>query len=131
MHLVAVPLTRPPGVRTKPVATLQSNGTQLSKRLKRKLDDDDRLRAPIEKSLDDNDNDNDNNDNDRNEDNDGGNTNENPSWVDHWIDQPASERGRKNREGRLRWGKPEILKVIGITEAQYTIMWYVFLSSDS
>ena len=129
MHLVAVPLTRPPGVRTKPVAALQSNRTQLSKRLKRKLDDDDRLRAPIEKSLDDDDDDDD--DDDHNEDNNSGNTNENPSWIDHWIDQPAGERGRKNREGRLGWGRPEILKAIGITEAQYTIMWYVFLSSDS
>ena len=69
MHLVAVPLTRPPGVHTKPTAALQTNGPQFYKRLKRKLDDDGRLRAPIEEIL----NDDDHND-DHNEDNDGGDT---------------------------------------------------------
>ena len=37
----------------KPMAALQTNQPQLSKRLKRKLGDDDRLRAVIEKILDD------------------------------------------------------------------------------
>ena len=63
MHLIAVPLTQPPGVHTKPVATLPTNRPQLSKQLKRKLDDDNHL--------DDNNNNNnncneDNNDNDDN-----------------------------------------------------------------
>ena len=71
MHLVAVPLTRPPGVHTKPTAALQTNGPQLSKRLNRRHDDDDRLCAPIEEILNDDDDDN---DNDENEDNDGGDT---------------------------------------------------------
>ena len=115
MHLVAVLLTRPPGVRTKAAAALQTNRLRLSNRLKRKLDDDDRLCAPVEEGLDEDDDDN-NDDEDRNEDNDGGDTNDNPGWIDYLVDQPAGECGRKNREGRLGWGKPEILKVTGITE---------------
>ena len=45
MRLVAVPLTRLPGV-----AVLQTDRLQLSKRLKRNLDDGDRLRAVNEGS---------------------------------------------------------------------------------
>ena len=35
--------------------------------------------------------------------------------------------GQKNREGRLGWGNPEILKATGITEARYT-MYMVCIS---
>ena len=95
MHLVTVPLTQPPGVRTKPVAALQTNRPRLSNRLKRKLDDDDHLCAPVEKSLDEDNNEDDNKDDgkDCNEDSDGGNTNGNTGWIDHWVDQPAGECG--------------------------------------
>ena len=55
MHLVTVPLTQLPGVHMKPVATLQTNGPQLSKQLKRKLNND--------HHLNDNNNNDDNNDN--------------------------------------------------------------------
>ena len=130
MHLVAVPLTRPPGVRTKAAAALQTNRLRLSNRLKRKPDDDDRLCAPVEEGLDEADNDNNDNNNedeDHNEDNDGGDTSDNTGWINHFVDQPAGEHRRKNREGRLGWGKPEILKATGITEAQYT-MYMVCIS---
>ena len=115
MHLIAVPLTQLPGVHTKAAAALQTNRLQLSNRLKRKLDDDDCLCAPVEEGLDE-DNNNDNNDKDRNEDNDSGNTNDNSGWIDHLVNQPTGERGQKNQEGHLGWGKPKILKITSIME---------------
>jgi len=46
-----------------------------------------------------------------------------PSWIGCWIDKPPGERGRINREDRLGWGKPEIMKATGIMEEQYS--WYM------
>ena len=41
-------------------------------------------------------------------------------WINRWIDKPSGEGGRKNKEGRAGWGKPEIMDVAGITEGQYS-----------
>ena len=41
------------------------------------------------------------------------------SWIDRWIDKPPGEGGRKNKEGRPGWGKPQILETAGITDDQY------------
>ena len=79
----------------KAAATLQTNRLQLSNQLKRKLDNDDHLCAPVEEGLDE-DNNNDNNDKDRNEDNDGGDTNDNSGWIDYLVNQPTGEHGQKN-----------------------------------
>ena len=42
------------------------------------------------------------------------------SWVGHWINKPPGERGHRNREEHSGWGKTEIEKVAGITDAQYS-----------
>ena len=65
MHLITVLLTQLLGVHMKPVAALQTNRPQLSKWLKRKLDDND--------CLDDDNNNNNNNNNNCNEDNNNNN----------------------------------------------------------
>lgn len=126
-----------PDVRARLIAALDTIQPQASKGVKRKRDNDDnddndalkRLRRLLAQGYDDNDNDEDDNnsDNDDNNgnsnDNDNDNVNDNDndetSWIDCWIDKPFGEGGRKNKEGRPGWGKPEILKTAGITEGQY------------
>ena len=40
-------------------------------------------------------------------------------WIGRWINRPLGEGGRKSKDRRPGWGKPEILKTAGIKEAQY------------
>ena len=105
------------------MAALDSSEPRTSTGVKRKRGDDNDLRLMIQSVLADSD-DNDNDDNDSDDSDDGDNYNadtiDKPSWVDCWVDQPPGERGRANRNGRLGWGKPEIMEVTGITEAQYS-----------
>ena len=119
---------------------------QPSKGVKRKRDNNEnddnntlkRFRRLLAQSYDDNDNDENgsdsDNDDDNDDDNDNGNDNDNDddddktSWINRWIDKPFGEGGRKNKEGRPGWGKPEILKTAGITEAQYNRYMVSFLS---
>ena len=130
----------------KLMAALDTIQPQPSKGVKRKRDNDEnddndtlkRFRRLLAQSYDDNDNDENgsdsDNDDDNDDDNDNGNNNDNDddddetSWINRWIDKPFGEGGRKNKEGRPGWGKPEILKTARITEAQYNRYMVSFLS---
>ena len=102
------------------MAALDNSEPRTSTGVKRKRGDDNDLRSTIQSILAySDDNDNDDNDNDNGDDYNAG-TIEKPSWIDCWVNQPPGERGRTIRNGRLGWGKPEIMEVTGITEAQYT-----------
>ena len=111
------------------MAMLNTSKPRSSKGVKRKHDDDNDLCAVIESILTNDDGDNSNNDNDDNIGSDDNNSGaiDKPSWVDCWIDQPPGERGRVSKDAWLGWGKPEIMRVTGITEAQY-IRYMVSLS---
>ena len=128
-------LTRLPARRAKPTAALNTNQTRPSGQGKRKRDDDELFELfqsfleCIDNNNNNDDNDNDNNDNDN--DNDGCNevdkySEVDMSWIDRWVDKPAGERGRMNKEGRPGWGKPEIMQVTGIMEAQYNLYMVCF-----
>ena len=126
------------------MAALDTIQPQPSKGVKRKRDNDEnddndtlkRFRRLLAQSYDDNDNDeygsdsdnDDNNNNGNDNDNDNNDDNDETNWINRWIDKPFGEGGRKNKEGRPGWGKPEILKTAGITEAQYNRYMVSFLS---
>ena len=112
----------------KLVATIDTIQTWSSKGVKRKHDDNDDGNALtiFWKLLTHKDENNENDENDQNEygeDNkdsqDDENMDDKRSWINCWIDKPPSEGGRRDKEGCPGWGKPEILKTAGITEAQY------------
>ena len=111
------------------MAALDTSKPRSSKGVKRKHDDDNNLRTVIESILANDDGDNSNNDDDDNigSDDDNSGAIDKPSWVDRWIDQPPGEQGRVSKDVRLGWGKPEIMRVTGIMEAQY-IRYMVSLS---
>ena len=111
------------------MATLDTSKPRSSKGVKRKHDNNNDLCAVIESILANNNSDNSNNDDDDNigSDDDNSGAIDKPSWVDCWIDQPPGERGHVSKDAQLGWGKPEIMRVTGITEAQY-IRYMVSLS---
>jgi hypothetical protein len=86
--LVAMPLTRSPGVRSKPAAALQPRTSWTPKRPKRKLND---VNDGVNDNVNDNDdnvNDNDDNDNDNDNDNDD-NDNDNDNGNDNRVNNGA------------------------------------------
>ena len=117
------------GVHTKLMAALNTSKPRSSKGVKRKHEDDNDLRAVIESILTNDNGDNSNNDNDNNigSDDNNSSTIDKLSWVDCWIDQPPGKRGCVSKDTWLGWGKLEIMRVTGITEAQY-IRYMVSLS---
>ena len=111
------------------MAALDTSKQRSSKGVKRKHDDDNDLCAVIESILANNNSNNSNNNDDDNisSDDDNSGTIDKPSWVDRWINQPPSEQGHVSKDAWLGWGKLEIMRVTGITEAQY-IRYMVSLS---
>jgi len=125
--------TRSPDIHAWLIAALDTIQTQPSKRVKRKHDDDDdddEDALTVFRSLLTYDNNN-NNNNKAREDNDNDNSDEEEddksSWINRWIDKPPGEGGRKNKDGRPGWGKPEIMKTAGITDGQYNRYMVSFL----
>lgn len=114
--------TRSPDIRTETIAAIDSVQTQSSKGVKKKRDNDDDDAFTNFRRLLTHEN-NENGDSDYGEEEgkheDGENGDDDASWIDRWIDKPSGLGGRKNKEGRPGWGKPEILKTAGITEGQY------------
>jgi len=107
------------------VATLDANHTRPSKGIKRKHEDDNNLLAVFQSLLAhvaDGDEDEITTDDSSDKDHEEG-----TSWINHWIDKPLGERGRKNSDTRPGWGKPEIMKTAGITEEQYNRYMVSFL----
>ena len=108
----------------KLVAALNTDKTHASKSVKRRLDRNDDLLtvcqdiiAHVDRDKDDEDDRDDTNDNDKG------------NWIGRLVDQPEGERNRKPREGRLRWGKQEILEAADITEEQYAFYMVSLLLS--
>jgi len=55
------------------------------------------------------------------------------SWIECWVDQPASEQGCKHTETQPGWVKPDILKTTGITESQYAcymVSFFIILAVE-
>ena len=105
------------------MATLDASKTQPPKGIKRKRDDDDRVVAMFEallaRNADDTEDDGGPGDESEEDESDEDTQADDESWIDHWVDKPPGERGRKNKEDRPGWGKPEIMTAAGITEDQY------------
>ena len=111
------------------MAVLNTSKPRSSKGVKRKHDDNNDLCMVIESILANNNSDNSNNNNDNNsgsDDNDSS-TIDKLSWVNCWINQPSGKQGHVSKDTQLGLGKLEIMRVTGITEAQY-ICYMVSLS---
>jgi len=95
-------LTRLPGFHAKLTAGPETNQTQPSKGFKRKFGDHAGMFALFQDFLMhatyDNEDDGNEGDNHDKEDKDNEDGNIDISWIEHWVDQPAGERGCKHTE---------------------------------